>query len=131
LFGIGIVTALAWQSYRDAARQVIADTYPQLAWLAPQTAVAQNAPAAIMLPTDPPDPQEIKTLSFDLAGVSQKIDQLAAAQEHMTREITKLQAVEQYVFYKNLEPPPRSAPAPAASPARNPAPKPLPAPSER
>jgi hypothetical protein len=43
-----------------------------------------------------------------LADVSQKVDQLAAAQEQMTREITKLQAVERYVLYKKLE-----APAPA------------------
>ena len=41
------------------------------------------------------------------------VDQITAAQERMTHEITKLQAVEQYVLYKNSEPPPRSDPAPA------------------
>ena len=44
--------------------------------------------------------------------VARSIDQLTAGQEHMTHEITKLQAVEQYVLYKNAEPPPRSAPGP-------------------
>lgn len=43
--------------------------------------------------------------------IVRSVDQLTAGQEQMTREITKLQAVEQYVLYK--KPPPRSAPAPA------------------
>jgi hypothetical protein len=50
-----------------------------------------------------------------------------AGQEQMTHEITKLQAVEQYVLYKNSEPPPRPAPAPA----RNPVPRPSQAPMVR
>jgi hypothetical protein len=45
----------------------------------------------------------------------------------MTREITKLQAVEQYVLYKNSEPSPR----PALAPARNPVPRPSQAPMVR
>jgi hypothetical protein len=76
-------------------------------------------------PTGFLDPQEMKTISFDLAKMSQKVDQLAAAQEQTMREITKLQAVEQYVPYKNIEPPPR--PASAASPTPNPAARPSPA----
>jgi len=48
------------------------------------------------------------------------IDQLAAGQEQMTCEITKLQAVEQYVLYKNSEPPPRPAPAPVPKPVLRP-----------
>jgi hypothetical protein len=123
-FGAGIATALAWQSYGDAARRIIAGAHPQLAWVAPPTAVAQTTPKAIAPPVDFLDPQGMKTISFDLAKMSRKVDQLAAAQEQTTREITKLQAVEQYVLYKNIEVPPR--PAPAASPTPNPAPKPLP-----
>jgi hypothetical protein len=45
-------------------------------------------------------------------------DQLTADQEQMTREITKLQAVE--VLYKNSEPSPR----PDLAPPRNPVPRP-------
>ncbi len=49
---IGIGGTLAWQSYGDEARQVIADAYPQqLGWLAPQpsppSSVAQIAPATV------------------------------------------------------------------------------------
>jgi len=38
----------------------------------------------------------------------------------MTHEIAKLQAVEQYVLYKNSDPPPRPAPAPARNPVLRP-----------
>jgi hypothetical protein len=47
VFCIGVAAILAWQSYGDAARQIIANSYPQLRWLAPQqalTATAQEAP---------------------------------------------------------------------------------------
>ena len=44
-FCIGVAATLAWQSYGDAARQMIANSYPPLGWLAPQSApVAQTAP---------------------------------------------------------------------------------------
>jgi hypothetical protein len=136
-FAGGIVTVLAWQSYGDAARQIIANSYPRLAWLAPQTASAQTAPATVVPPVVSPDSQGIKTISVDLAEVSRqldavqermttrladvshKVDQLAAAQGEMTRQIAKLQAVEQYVLYKNPEAPTRLTPAPAATPAHN------------
>jgi hypothetical protein len=100
---------LAWQSYSDAARQIIASLSPQLGWLAPQTAVAQTGP----------DPIEQITRSVDrIVATSQdqitrSVDQLAAGQEQMTREIIKLQAISQYGLYKNSEPPPRPAPTPA------------------
>src|SRR5215470_1901719 len=31
-FFVGVGAALAWQSYGDAARQIIANSYPQLGW---------------------------------------------------------------------------------------------------
>jgi len=145
-FCIGVATTLAWQSYGDAAREMIANTYPQLGWLVPQAEpVAQNPPETIELvaPVAPSfDQQQLSAMSLDLDAVRQSIDriaasiaaiqdrsadriateqiahnvaQLAAGQEQMTREITKLQAVEQYVLYKNAEPPPRAS-APMRSP---------------
>jgi hypothetical protein len=58
-FCIGVAAAPAWQSYGDAAREIIANSYPQLSWLAPQAAVAQPAPATIVPPITSPDhPQE-------------------------------------------------------------------------
>jgi len=37
-FCIGVAATLAWQSYGDAAREIIASSHPQLGWLAPQAA---------------------------------------------------------------------------------------------
>jgi len=147
IFCIGGASTLAWQSYGDAAREMIANSYPQLGWLAPQAEpAAQNAPELVAPSLDQ---QQLNAISADLDTVRQSIDriaasmtaiqeqmsrgtdriansivanqeqvlrsvdQLTAGQEQMTREITILQAVEQYVLYKNAEPPPRSAPGPA------------------
>lgn len=141
-FGIGIGATLAWQSYGDTAREMIANASPQLAWLAPPAApVAQDAadpvapaePAAPAAPSS--DQQPLSAASLDLDSVRQSVDriaanqeqmsrtisQLVAGQEQMTREIAKLQAIEQYILYKNSEPPPsRPAPAPAPRPAARP-----------
>jgi hypothetical protein len=96
--------------------------------LAPQAApVGQTAPAA-----PSPNQEEIKAISFGLAGVRQRVDQiagqLAAGQEQMTRDITnKLQATEHDILEKMI-----SAPPPAAAPARKPVPlTPPPSPAPR
>jgi hypothetical protein len=68
-FCIGVAVTLAWQSYGDAAREMIANSSPQLSWLAPQAAVAQTAPDAIAPTTSSADPQELKAMSADLAAV--------------------------------------------------------------
>jgi len=52
--------------------------------------------------------------------IARSVDQLTAGQAQMTREITKLQAVEQYVLYTNSEPPPRPTPAPMRTPVLRP-----------
>jgi hypothetical protein len=118
VFFTGVVATLAWQTYGDAARHLI-------------------APAA-----STPDQPQFNALSLDLDAVrrsidglatgigasiatsqeqiTRSVDQLAAGLDQITREITKLQAVEQYVLHRNPEPPPRPATAPA------PAPKPVP-----
>src|SRR5260370_41254478 len=47
-FCVGVAATLAWQSYGDTAREMIANAHPQLGWLAPQGEPAtQNAPDAI------------------------------------------------------------------------------------
>ena len=146
-FCVGVAATLAWQSYGDAAREMIANSSPQLGWLAPQAAsVAQSAPDAIApAASGAPagDPQQLNSVSFDLDAVRQSVDrivagqeqitrtvdQLAAGQEQMAREINKLQAIEQYMLYKNSEPPTRPAAAPA--PAPKPAPRPAQTPTVR
>jgi hypothetical protein len=143
-FCIGVAATLAWQSYGDAAREIIASSYPQLGWLAPQA--EPNRPDTIDLVAPAAVSGDQQQLSLDLDAVRQSVDriaagiaviqeqvsrsadrlateqiahnvaQLAAAQEQMTGEITKLQAIEQFVLYKNAEPPQRPTPAPMRSP---------------
>jgi hypothetical protein len=127
-FFIGVAATLAWQSYGDVARETIARSYPQLGWLAPQaTPAAQTAPDMIATPA-PADPssdaEQLKAMSLDLAVVRQSVDrlaaQVAAGQEQMTRDISKLRASEQDILSKISAPPPR----PDAAPVRRPAPPP-------
>jgi hypothetical protein len=120
VFSVGTAATLAWQTYGDAARQLI-------------------APAA-----SAPDQPQLNAMSLDLDAVrrsidglaisigtaiatsqeqtTRSIDQLTAGLEQMTHEVAKLQAVERYVLYKKSDPPPRSVPAQV--------PKPVPRPSQ-
>jgi hypothetical protein len=125
IFCIGVATTLAWQSYGDAARVVIAISFPQLAWLVPQaapvalTAPDQIAPAAARSL----DQLQLKEVSLGLSAVRQSVDQLAAqltaGQRQMAGDIARLQA--------EISAPPLQ---PAAAPARKPVP-PTPAPPVR
>jgi hypothetical protein len=136
-FGIGVGATFAWQSYGDTAREMVANAYPQLAWLAPLAAPVAQDPAEAVAPAEPAAPaapasdqQQLGAVSLDLDAVRQSVDriatnqeqisrtigQLVTGQEQMTREIAKLQAIEQYILYKNSEPPPRPAPSPAPAP---------------
>src|SRR5215472_16376673 len=47
IFVLGVAATFAWQSYGEAAREMIASSFPQFGWLAPQTAVAEPAPETI------------------------------------------------------------------------------------
>jgi hypothetical protein len=149
-FCIGVGATLAWQSYGNTAREVIANASPQFAWLAAPPAPIAQDPAETLAPAEPagapalPSPdqqqqqQQLSAVSLDLDGVRQSVDrvaanqdqmtraigQLVAGQEQMTREIAKLQSIEQYILYKNSEPPPRPTPAAAPKPAARPSPPP-------
>jgi len=121
-FCVGVGATLAWQSYGNAARKVIANSYPQLGWLAPETAVAKTALDTPVPATSSPDPQELKAISLGLAALRQRVDQLAIGQEQMTRDFsTKLQAAQREILDKIAVPPP---PQPVAAPARKPVPPP-------
>jgi|SRR5712675_2973424 hypothetical protein len=124
-FCVGVAAALAWQSYGDAAREMIASSYPQLGWLAPQAAVAQTVPDMIVPAARSSDLQDLKAVSLNLATLRQRVDQLAAqvaaGQQQITRDLaTKLQVAEQDILDKISVPPPQ----PVAVPARKPVPPP-------
>jgi hypothetical protein len=146
---LGVAAILAWQSYGEAAKQIIATKAPELAW-SPQTKqmiagwmqqlgwtkplVAESKPApvtqtapetvAAKAPATPSlDPQQVKQIEADVAAIRQAVErnlvdvratveQLAASQDQVAREIEKLQAADTEILEKIPTPPPkRSAPA--------------------
>jgi uncharacterized protein HemX len=111
---LGIAATLAWQSYGDAARHMIASA---------ASSVDQQQFNAILLDLNAMR-QSIDGLATSIATsqerITRSVDQLTASQEQMTREIAKVQAVEQYVLYKNSDPPPRAVPAPTPRPVQRP-----------
>ena len=124
VFSIGVGATLAWQSYGDAARAMIATSWPQLAALAPEPApVPQAAPeqtAAAPQATAPElqqlkedlaqlkqELQHLKEIPAVLASLRQSVDRLAGSQQQIAGTIAKLGA---------QKPPPRPAPAPAPKP---------------
>ena len=119
IFCLGAGTTLAWQSYGDVARGMIAKSSPQLAWLAPTTVpVVPTAPNAATAAAASP---ELQHLALGLAVVRQSVDlltsQLAASQQQMGTDIAKLQADGQEILQKLSVAPPRSTAAPTHKPA--------------
>jgi len=116
VFCIGVGTTLAWQSYGDAARQMIASSSSRLGWLAPpagpvaQAALAASAGASF-------DLNQLKAMSRDLAVMRQSVDKLTA-------EIAKLQVTKQGTLDRASVPPPATVgtagrkPVPPAPQAR-------------
>jgi hypothetical protein len=147
IFWTGVAATLAWQSYGDATREMVASSYPQLGWLALQAQtrvetppdlvaatpsatpssdpVAPTVPAApspdSVAPTAPATPssdsEQLKAMSLGLAAVQELAAQLVAAQQGMASDIAKLQVGQQDILDKVSSAPP---PLPAAAPARRP-----------
>ncbi len=108
-FCIGVGATLAWQTYGDQAREMIADSYPQLSWLAPRAAAAASATTAA---ARPPDSQQFQELALSIAAMRQRVDQLAmqlsANQDQMARDITaRMQAAQREILDKLAAAPPR------------------------
>ena len=128
IFCFGVGATLAWQSYGDTARAMIADSLPQLGWLAPQATPqaahpAQIAPETVALAASsepPPQLQPLRDMSLMFAAMRQSVDQLAASQQQMAGDIARLAAEQHELMQKVSAPTPR----PASAPARKPAPPP-------
>jgi hypothetical protein len=138
--GIGVAATLAWQSYGEATKQIIARRAPQLGWSpeakqmiasgvrqlgwtpdAPQPApVAQTAPAtAAPIASASPslDLQQVQQIARDLVDVRQAVEQLVASQGQMASDIAKLQAADQEILQRISAPRPRPATVPGAGSA--------------
>src|SRR5690242_2468707 len=142
---IGVAGTLAWQSYGDATKQIIATRAPELGW-SPESkqmiassiqwlgwtkppagpektdaeTVASKAPIAPSL-----DAAQVQQMVQNLAAVRETVQELAAGQNQMAREIDKLESAVVEILMKM----PERSPQPPATPARKPTP--VPAPSSR
>src|SRR6516164_7449047 len=127
---IGVAAALAWQSYGDAAKQMIASWVQQLGWTKPLTGsekqaapVAQTAPETVVpkAPAVPSiDPAQVQQIAGDLATLQQTVEQLAAGLDQVTRQFARLEAADVEILAKITPAPP--PPRPIAAPARKPTP---------
>jgi hypothetical protein len=114
---LGIGGTLAWQSYGDATKQIIATRAPDLGW-SPEAkqmiassiqwlgwtkppveskaaAVAQTAPETVALkpPAAPSfDPAQVQQMAQSIAAMRQTVEQLAAGQGEMARNMAALES---------------------------------------
>jgi len=119
---IGVAGTLAWQTYGDSARRMIASVV-----ISPDqqqfnsTSLDLNAvrqgidDLAASIASN--QEQIMRSIAINQEQITRSVDQLTAGQEQMTREIAKLQAVDQFVLYKSPGPPTELAPAPVPKPA--------------
>ena len=156
---LAVAGTLAWQSYGEAAKQVIATRAPELGWSPPakemiagwiaqlgwtkpsaetsvgalpaaETAqpipVVQTAPETVVAKAPAVasvDPEQMQQIMQSLTALGQSVQQLAAAQDQLARQITALQGNDLEILKRVPAPPP----LPATAPVR----KPTPAPSSR
>jgi hypothetical protein len=74
-FCTGVAATLLWQSYGDAAREVITNSYARLGWLAPRPALTTQNPrphdvVGLAAPLAP-SAEKLNATSFDLDAVGQ------------------------------------------------------------
>jgi hypothetical protein len=98
---IGATAILTWLSYGDAARRIIASSYPQLGWSAPPpTPIAHSAPDMTSLAAEaapPPVQQRLNAMSLDLEAVRRSVDRVLIAQEQITRDVDQLMAGQEQI----------------------------------
>jgi hypothetical protein len=141
---IGVAAVLAWQSYGETTKQMIATRAPELGWspgakqmiagrmqqlgwtkpLAVESNVApvtQTAPETVApkVPAAPSiDPEQVHQIAQDVAALRRTVEQLTAGQDQMAHDVEKLQAADKEILEKVKAPPPQ----PTAAPARKPTP---------
>jgi hypothetical protein len=132
---VGVAGTLAWQSYGQATKQIIATRAPELGWSpeAKQTIASwtvgwmrppaeKTAPEAVASSKAPPvpaiDSAQVQQIAQSLAALRETVGQIAASQDQTSREIARLESAVAELILKFPEP---SAQPPAA-PARKPPP---------
>jgi hypothetical protein len=113
---IGVGATLGWQSYGDAAKEMLLARAPTLAWVLSVSTTKSPVVAA----TSPGPVQQLEPLAFNLDIVRRGVEQLAAKQEQMAQNIAALQAVEEDIRQKMSSTPPSPAPQAASIPQPKP-----------
>ena len=103
---IGVGATLGWQSYGDAAREMLEARAPTLAWL---FSISATKPPVVAV-TPPASAQQLESLASNLDVVQRSVELLAAKQEQMAQNIATLQAVGEDIRQKmSYTPPPQQA----------------------
>jgi hypothetical protein len=102
--GVGIIAAFAWESHGDVAKETIAAA--SLKEISPVLEVMRQSLNTLATST-----------ATNQAQMMRSIDQLAAGQEHVTREITEMQTIERYILDK-ISTPTAAMPKPALRPSQ-------------
>ena len=113
---IGVGATLGWQSYGDAAKEMVIARAPTLAWLLPISTTKPPVVAA----TSPGPVQQLEPLALNLDIVRRSVEQLAAKQEQMAQNIAALQTVDEDIRQKMSSTPPSPAPQAVSIPQPNP-----------
>jgi len=130
---IGVAATLAWQSYGEATKQMIATRAPELGWSpeakqmiaswtlgwtkTPAGSEKQAIPVAQTAPSAPSiDAEKVQQMTRSLAELRQTVEQLAAGQDQMTRVIGRLETAVTELIVKIPEPPPQTPAAPTRKP---------------
>jgi hypothetical protein len=124
---IGVAATLAWQSYGEATKQIIATRAPelgwspdakqmiaswvqQLGWTKPSAGFENTAvrPPALETPKAPAapslDPEQVQQMTQSLAALRETVGQLAAGQDRMAREMARLESDLVDILLKMPEP---------------------------
>lgn len=118
---IGVGATLGWQSYGNAAKEMLVARAPMLGWVV--SVSTTKSPVVAATSTDPM--QQLAPLASNLDVVRRSVEQLAARQEQMAQNIAALRAVEEDIRQRMLSTPPAPAQqAPAQQPVSIPQPKP-------
>jgi hypothetical protein len=113
---IGVGATLGWQSYGDAAKEMLVARAPALAWVLS----VSTTKSPVMAATSPDMVQQLAPLTFNLDVMRRSVEQLAAKQEQMAQNIAALQAVEEDIREKMLSTPPAPAQQAASIPQHKP-----------
>src|SRR5215467_11359732 len=134
---IGIAAALAWQSYGESAKQIIATRAPDLGW-SPEakqmiaTSIQwigwtsagpeKQAPPVVQTASTTPslDPGPVQQMTHNLAALRQAVELLAAGHDQRARQMARLEAAVAELTAKI----PESPAQPSVAPARKPTPVP-------